>query len=87
MHPALEALAATLREENDDDSVDVAAHRRLRGVFVVEGLAVSDEWTDVFEPVRRRPLWSRTWRQVKDPEAAAEDVRWFLRHRPDQAGE
>jgi hypothetical protein len=54
---------------------------------IVEGIDVFDNWTDVFEPVRRRPLWSpfpgQRWKEIQAVEDAAHHVGQFLRERPD----
>jgi hypothetical protein len=82
----LRGAADRLRAEKAEDGLAVDVARRWRSLFFVDGLSVTDAWTDVFEPVRRRPLWSRRWRQVQPLEQAEEAVRWFLVHRPDLAG-
>jgi len=70
-----------------DDTLEVTALRRMTGLVTIsEGLAVFDNWTDVFEPVRRRPILGRRWRDVQAIEQAAEHVEAFLRERPDLAG-
>jgi hypothetical protein len=58
-----------------------------RGLFkVVQGLLVSDNWTDVFEPVRTRRRFSDHWTEVQSVQDAAAKIGVFLRERPDQAG-
>jgi hypothetical protein len=51
----------------------------------VQGFEVIENWTDVllFEPVRRRPLLSRKWREVQPVQTAAANVGRFLTERPD----
>ena len=69
-----------------DDTLKVTADRRSTGLLkVAEGLAVWDNWTDVFEPVRERRLWRDNWRALQTVEKAAEQIDAFLRDRPDQA--
>ncbi len=56
---------------------------RWRGPFRVQGLCVWDLWTDVFEAVRHRLLWTRTWHLRQAPVDAAANIDWFFAHRPD----
>lgn len=52
-------------------------------VTVVEGIWVGDRWTDVFEPVRRRTIFSDRWTELQPVELAAAKVGDFLNRRPD----
>jgi len=61
----------------------ISVVRRWRGLFIVEGLGVQDLWTDVFEPVRRRLLWSRRWTASRPLLDAERAIRSFLINRPD----
>jgi hypothetical protein len=83
----LEDAAARLRNLNSDPSLAVAVDRRWRGPFIVEGLGVSNLWTDVFEPVRRRLLGSGRWRALQPLDQAELAVQWFLTERPDLRGQ
>jgi len=68
-----------------DDTLEVVAVRRPRGLMtVVEGLAVGDNWTDVFEPVRERRRFSGRWTELQPVKDAAASISVFLRERPDQ---
>jgi hypothetical protein len=68
------------------DSLRVTANRRATGLLTVsEGLAVQDNWTDVFEPVRKRRIYRNLWNDVQTLEQAARHIEVFLRERPDQA--
>ena len=70
----------------EGDTLRVTANRRSIGLLkIAEGLAVWDNWTDVFEPVRERRRWCGTWIAVQTLEKAAEQIEAFLRERPDQA--
>ena len=60
------------------DTLEVTALHRATGLITLsEGLAVCDNWTDVFEVVRWRRLFSKRWNHVQTVEQAAERV---LRH-------
>lgn len=82
---AIREAAARLNERATGTTLEVKAARRrsLRRWRVVEGLAVVDNWTDVFEPVRERRPFMSSWREVQPLEEAASKVGWFLRERPD----
>lgn len=68
------------------DSLKVAANRRSTGLLTVaEGLAAQDNWTDVFELMRKRRVYRTHWTEVQTLEQAAERMQVFLRERPDQA--
>ena len=56
---------------------------RWRGPLRAQGLGVGDLWTDVFEPVRHRLPWSRTWQVRQRPSEAAAKIEWFFANRPD----
>ena len=58
--------------------------RSLRSWSVTEGLLVSDKWTDVFDPVRKRRIFSSHWAGVEPVQEAASRLGTFLRERPDQ---
>jgi hypothetical protein len=80
---SLAFVAASLVVTDPDERLTVEAERRLRGLYVVEGLAATNDWTDMFEPVRRRWLWSRRWHHLQSVDEAAACVEWFLKRRPD----
>lgn len=61
----------------------VYARRKRSLLFVTEGLWVGDKWTDVFEPVRRRPHLLRIWRELQPVQDASSKIGGFLRERPD----
>ena len=84
---ALVAAAEGLEGKTTGTTLAVSAVRRrtLRHWTVTEGLEVVDNWTDVFEPVRRRRFWSRHWADVRSVEDAACSVGRFLQDRPDLA--
>lgn len=83
----MEQAARLLNDQYcEGDTLRVTANRRSTGLLkVAEGLAVWDNWTDVFEPVRERRLWRGSWNTVQTLEKAAEQAEAFLRRRPDQA--
>jgi hypothetical protein len=62
-----------------------AVTRRPNPVTVVQGLLVADNWTDVFEPVRKRRVFGKRWTEVQPVDVAAANVGAFLRERPDQS--
>ena len=67
------------------DTLEVIADRRSTGLLTVsEGLAVRDDWTDVFEPIRQRRILRERWNDVQTLEQATESIEIFLRERPDQ---
>jgi hypothetical protein len=80
---SLAVVAASLAVRDPDGRLTVDAERRLRGLYVVEGLTATNNWTDFFEPIRRRWLWSRRWRHLQSVEEAAAHVERFLQRRPD----
>lgn len=82
----LEDVAAQLRVNNVDPDLDICVDRRWRGMFVVEGLAVTNRCVDVFEPAQRRWLLSRRWRLLQSLSQVEHDVRSFLVERPDLQG-
>ena len=57
--------------------------RTLRAWRVVEGLRAADNWTDVFEPVRRRRFFGRRWTEIQPVQQAAAKIGRFIRDRPD----
>jgi len=67
------------------DTLRVFAQRYRRMTFVVEGLLVWDMWTDVFEPVRKRRVFTNKWTEIQPINEAASKLEAFLRERPDQA--
>jgi hypothetical protein len=69
----------------EGDTLQVLAVRR-RGLFkVTEGLVAADDYTDVFEPVRERRVFSSDWTDLQPVKKAAGEIGAFLRERPDQA--
>jgi hypothetical protein len=52
---------------------------------VIEGLWVGDNWTDVFEPIRKHRPFSRVWTEVQSVHGAASNIGQFVRERPDLA--
>lgn len=79
----LEGVAARLRANNVFPDLDISVERRLHGVFVLAGLAVTGWSVDVFEPVQRRWLWSRRWHLLQSVSEAEHGVQSFLLKRPD----
>jgi hypothetical protein len=69
--------------EHDTLTVRAFRHRHLTGV--VEGLQVSDKWTDYLEPVRKQRVLSQTWRELQPVQDAASKIGEFFRERPDLA--
>lgn len=69
----------------EGDTVKVYAIRRRGLLTVTEGLQAADNWTDVFEIVRRRRVFSSAWTELRPVKEAAANIRAFLRERPDQA--
>ena len=85
---AIYDVATRLNERAESATLQVRAARR-RSVLqwtVEEGIEVVDNWTDVFEPVRRRRLFGRDWQEVQPVQQAASSVGAFLRDRPDLEG-
>lgn len=80
---ALAGVATSSSLTDPKETLTVDAERRLQGLYVVEMLTATNDWTDFFEPVRRRWLWSRRWRQLQPVDEAAANVEWFLKRRPD----
>jgi hypothetical protein len=82
----ISAAAQLLSEQYcKGDTLRVTANRRATGLLsVAEGLSAQDNWTDVFEPVRRRRIYRNRWNSVQKLEQAAEHIQVFLRARPDQ---
>jgi hypothetical protein len=82
---AIREVADRLNQGVIDSTLEVRAARRrsLLTWTVTEGIEVTDNWTDVFEPVRRRGLMSTKWQEVQPVEQAASKVDSFLRDRPD----
>jgi hypothetical protein len=79
-------LAEQLSNRYPDETLKVLAHRRGTGLLkVAEGLAAADFWTDVFEPVRERRLFRRTWTEIQPLQEAAANIEAFFRERPDQS--
>ena len=82
---AIYTAATKLTRQYPHDTLKIRAVRRrshLRWV-VIEGFAIEDTWTDVFEPVRKRPLLSGRWDEVQPVQLAASNVGRFMRERPD----
>jgi hypothetical protein len=68
------------------DSGLVTRARRQRSIVswtTTDGLQTVDNWTNVFEPVRRRRFFGRVWSEVQPLQEAASKVGTFLRERPD----
>jgi hypothetical protein len=68
-------------------SLAVAAVRRRNLLSVIEGLHVGDNWTDVYEPVRKRRYFSGAWTELQPVNVAASSIGAFLRERPDLSSE
>ena len=83
---AVLTVAERMSEEYEDTGLVVRGARRrsFRTLSVTEGLLATDKWTDVFEPVRRRRIFSSQWTEVEPIQEAAARVGTFLRERPDQ---
>lgn len=84
---AISEAANRLNQGLGDSTLEVRASRRRSLIMwsVTEGIEVIDNWTDVFEPVRRRRLLSSKWEEVQPVEQSAASVASFLRDRPDLA--
>jgi site-specific recombinase XerC len=82
---AIYEVADRLNQGVGDSTLEVRASRRRSFLAwsVTEGIEVMDNWTDVFEPVRRRRLMSSKWQEIQPVEQAAANIRSFLRDRPD----
>jgi hypothetical protein len=77
------AERAMLSGRNAD--LTVVAERRRQLFTVTEGIAAGNMWTDVFEPVRRRTVFTKTWRELQSVPDAAAKIGQFLDERPDLA--
>ena len=66
-----------------DDTLKVSAARRNGLLSVTEGIEVADNWTDVFEPVRKRRRFTTRWTPIQSVQEAASQIGQFLRERPD----
>ena len=73
-----------LRDLNTDCGLQIDVESKWRGPFVVQGIEVSGLWTDVFEPFRRRVLFSRRWQLLQSLAEVERGIAWFLRERPDR---
>jgi len=84
---AIYEAAERLNQRVGDSSLEVRASRRRSFLLwtVTEGIEVTDNWTDVLEPVRRRRLMSSKWHEIQPVQQAASNVGSFLRDRPDLA--
>ena len=84
---AIHEVANRLNAGVGDSTLEVRASRRrsFLGWSVTQGIEVTDNWTDVFEPVRRRRLMSSKWQEIQPVEQAASNIGSFLRDRPDLA--
>ena len=86
---AMVTVAERLEPLTEGTTLTVRARRRHSLLWVTEGLEVVDNWTDVFEPVRRRWWWVPRrvvgWTEIQPVAEAASHVGSFLRERPDQA--
>jgi len=60
-----------------------ACRKREWLITVVDGLWVGNEWTDVFEPVRRRSIFGDQWIELQPVGVAAAKIGDFLKRRPD----
>lgn len=84
MWDAMCEVAARLDQRAQDQNLTVVAKRRWSLLFITEGLWVGDNWTDVFEPVRRRPHFVfGLWRELQTVHEASSAIGTFLRERPD----
>ena len=82
---AMVAAADQLTREAGGLTSKVLAARRRSwlNMTLTEGLAIADNWTDAFEPVRRRNLLGGPWTEIQSVGVAATTVGRFLRERPD----
>ena len=83
---AMVTVAGRLRPRAELQGLKVQASRRrswLR-LEVTEGLEAVDNWTDVFEPVRRRHFLTSNWSGVQPVQDAAASIGRFLDERPDR---
>ena len=85
MWNAIYTAAERLGERSPHGTLRIRARRRwsLLQWSVLEGLATQDSWTDIFEPVRKRALFSATWPEVQPVQEAAAKVGLYMRSRPD----
>lgn len=84
--PSVEQAVERLRSEVGSPDVAILPSRQwARAIFEEEGVAliIDQVNTEVFEVMRRRPLWSRRWRSVQSPQRVVENLLWFMRNRPD----
>jgi hypothetical protein len=81
---AVVEVAVRLNQRTSDLEVKAARQWSLWKWEVVEGLEVRDDWTEVFEPVRRRRPFGR-WQELQPVPRAASNVGSFLRKQPDLA--
>ncbi|HEY3560337.1 MAG TPA: hypothetical protein VGL05_22875 [Kribbella sp.] len=80
----LEEAVTRLRDLNPDSRLLIEIESRRRGPFVVQGIVVSDLWTDVFEPFRRRVVFGRRWQLRQTVADVERSIAWFLTNRPDR---
>jgi hypothetical protein len=80
----LEEAVERLRDLNTDSGLLIEIESRWHGLFVVQGIGVSDLRTDVFEPFRRRVVFNRRWSLRQTVAEAERAVGWFLTERPDR---
>ena len=85
MYDALYEVAGRLTQSERAGDLTVEARRRRHGLVVTEGLWTGDKWTDVFEPVRRRGIFKRSWHELQSVPEAASKIGRFLDERPDLA--
>jgi hypothetical protein len=79
-------VAERLRSQYcEGTTLTVQAVRQRKPLSLVEGLWVGDNWTDVFEPVRKRRPFSHVWTEVQSVQGAASNIGQFVRERPDLA--
>ncbi len=80
-------FAERLNRSGRADSLKVRPIRRLRwfGALREQGLWIGDRWTDVYEPVRHRWLWSSKWREMQPVTEATNNIGRFVSERPDLA--
>ena len=83
----LAAAAADLNVRRIAPEIEVLVDIRWHGLYRYQGLCAYNLWTDVFEPVRRRWPWARTWKLLQSPDQAARNIEWFLVERPDLAAD
>lgn len=71
------------RADQEDLTVRPSTHRSWLRWEAVEGFEVINNWTEVFEPVRKRRLFAAGWTEIQPVQDAAANVARFLSERPD----